>query len=161
MSKAHVSNPEHVSPLYGLAIMNLKLGFYQDSLDFTIQATSMEIHDSIMKINLLYLAALINKKLKKYEDATYAYSQLIKIIIRYENRILTKYTWGMLLIPLIKDRRKIISMLENLWSMMNYLTVREPKDVISTTYSYATDKWISAEAAEQYIHTRKFFKRYL
>lgn len=160
MAKAHITQPENVAPLYGIAVITLKLGRYKESLDFTIQATCMEVKDTIMEINLLYLAALINKRLKKYEDATYAYSELNKIITRYENKILRNYTWGMLLIPILKDRRKIVTMIENLQSVINYIAITDPIDMISSMYNYETGKWVSQEAAKQKLHKCEFFSRY-
>ena len=61
MAKAHITNPDEVRPLYGLAVITLKLAQYRESLDLTLQASSMQIDDEIMKINLLYLTAVINK----------------------------------------------------------------------------------------------------
>ena len=99
-------------------------------------------------------------KLRKYDSATYAYSQLFQIIRKYEHKVINRYTWGLLWVPMINDRRKITTMLENLQSIIDYICVQEPKDQISTTYSFETDKWISPEAAKLYIHSLKFFNRY-
>ena len=61
MAKAHITKPDIVDPIYGMAVITLKLGKYKESLDFTTQASSMNIPDEVMKISLLYIAALINK----------------------------------------------------------------------------------------------------
>jgi tetratricopeptide (TPR) repeat protein len=43
LCKAHVCSPKDVKPVYGLAIVMLRMKRYRDSLDFTKQAASMEI----------------------------------------------------------------------------------------------------------------------
>lgn len=80
MAKKHLKDQTNIDPLYAMALLTLKLGRFQESLNFTYHASSMSSKQpEEMQIKLLYLAALNNKKLKIFRDATLAYSRLTKL----------------------------------------------------------------------------------
>ena len=70
------------------------------------------------------------------------YSKLITIINKFELKELVKYTWGILLTPLINDRRVIVKHIESLKSMTDFYSVKNPEDITTRFYDYS-QQWFT------------------
>lgn len=80
---------------------------------------------------------LAANKLNLNSKSETVYSNLIATISKFELKELVKYTWGMLLTPLINDRRVIIKHIESLKSMIDFYYVKNPEDFTPKIYDYS------------------------
>jgi hypothetical protein len=64
------------------------------------------------KIHLIYMRALCLKLLKKYKESETAYVSMSKSFNREEGNKIAKYIFGMILMPLEINRKKIMEYIE-------------------------------------------------
>lgn len=108
----------------------------------------------------MYLNALSSKKLGLTKKANLAYSSLNKLIHKAESKDLIKYTWGMLMTPLIHDRRVIYRNVNNLLSLMNYYHVKPSPDILSKFYVFTKHIFHNKEVVVNYLSSLPFFKKF-
>ena len=74
-----------------------------------------------------------------------------------ERKSLIKYTFGLIILPLITDRKLTITMIERLSTLINFYGIEQPIDNISHAYDYKHNIWYKREFAIEYIKMTKFF----
>ena len=83
-----------------------------------------------MQQNLRYLIAINYKILGNCEQSNEFYSTLGAEIDREERKELIKYTWGLVLAPLIEDRKLKIRNIEGLETLLHFYDIPEKDTVL-------------------------------
>lgn len=159
--KAYLKHLKAPLPLFGLAVVLNRLKEFEDSLEFLKECSALPINDEFMKISIVFLQAMNYRKLAKYQEATERYLNFMNLTEQYRKSSTGKLklsTWGLLMVPLIEDRRKITKFIENLKSMMDFYTIREPAENFDLVYNFRRHKWYSCEEGLKFIHKYKFFR---
>lgn len=91
----------------------------------------------------------------KFSNSKYWFLNEIILVTKYsEGKYLIKYTMGLLWVPLLDNREKVINLIENLGELVNYYGIEEPEDLISRTYSYGTHTWVLENEAINYLSAK-------
>jgi tetratricopeptide (TPR) repeat protein len=152
LAKAHLSNPNALEPIYACAIMCYRNRRYQIALDFaldwyrrlkSLKFTPQEntyIKDENFELNLRYIIAICYKMIGNTKLSNEYYSKLSAEIFAFESKDLVKYTWGLILLPLIEERTKKLEMMEDLKSIISYQCANWEKDELRHSYDYIQEK---------------------
>ena len=54
--------------------------------------------------NMHYIRALWHKRLKLYDDSNAWYRKFMKMALKNKRRELTKYIWGLILVPIMQEK---------------------------------------------------------
>lgn len=160
LAKAHVSKPEAVEPIYAIAVMCYRMKRYKPSLDFSLLSLEKEIQNPVLKNNLRYLVALNYKLIGNTYRSNEFYSELISELDLKERKDLIKYTWGLIMLPLIGNRKVKVKAIENLKLITDFYAVENPTDPISHAYDYKQEKWFKKDVGPDFIKQLKFFSSF-
>ena len=108
-----------------------------------------------MLSNTYFIQALCYKQLKDYPSSNKYYKKFMKLALKNKRRELTKYIWGLVLLPIVQEKKEVINFIENVKDIVDFYGFKQPEDPISTHYDFKEKKWNenSTEAVLQ------FFKR--
>lgn len=109
-----------------------------------------------------FLEALCCKKLGKYEESNRWYKMFMKLALRNRRRDLTKYIWGLILLPIVPEKKDVINHIENVKDIFEFYAFEQPIDLISKLYDYRTKTWpeLKFEKAVDYFKSWNFFKNF-
>ena len=100
------------------------------------------------------------RRLEKWEEAGNLYIKTVRFI-RYSERIaMINSLFGVILLPMMQDRRMIADELETLRdSLIEYGDIRKKvkRPLFNTFYEKYNKKWVHHKEAAKELHTRSFF----
>jgi tetratricopeptide (TPR) repeat protein len=137
----YILTPFEIKALYALVIVSLKLGNLDKAIQYIEAAKNLESKDNKLEANLIYFEALCYKLDGNFSKSNECYHKLAKILYIKEKALVVKYTIGLLLIPMLDDRMKVINFVENLRDIMDLYTVPQDPDQISKYYDYENNIW--------------------
>lgn len=117
-----------------------------------------DIKDEEIINSARYLVAINYKTVGNIKYANDFYSTLAAEIDRKERKELTKYTWGLLLLPLIENRKTKIQNIENLFKLTKFYSVENPKDLFSSCYDFRLKRWFKEAKGYEIIRDNILFK---
>ncbi len=65
----------------------------------------------------------------------------MSMALRNKRRELTKYIWGMILLPIMNDKQEVINHIENVKEIFEYYGFQQQVDLISKTYDFRMNEW--------------------
>jgi tetratricopeptide (TPR) repeat protein len=106
--------PQNDDAHYGISLCYFKDGDAGRAYKHVQQALTNIKEENIMetKIHLIYMRALCLKHLKRYHESEKDYVSMAKSFNREEGNKIAKYIFGMILMPLETNRKKIMEYIE-------------------------------------------------
>jgi len=86
------------------------------------------------------------------------YSKIVSEIDIRERRDLIRYTWGLILIPLVEERETKLHLVESLEQVPNFYKIEQEPDVLQYYYDYKHIKWFDYEEGTNIIKRVPFFR---
>lgn len=156
-------------PYCGIALWKYKQGHFQEWLEIIDTAIHNELQAKPEALSygildnpiLWYVKIAAWKKLHYYELAEKEYGTLLPYIKKKEGQQLCKYIFGLILLPVERDRKWIINYVEGLYDIMQYFE-RSPTSFIVYKKFYTLEEgWDKKRTlhASQELHKLSFFKR--
>lgn len=119
--------------------------------------------DKVFDINVTFLNAMNYRKLLDFEKAAEHYLSFMKmteLVNKRDTHILRHATWGLLLLPLYDNRRKVFQIVKNLQMMIEFYSTKIKEDTISQYYHFPTKTWSFLSPAVEQLQKLKFFERF-
>ena len=84
----------------------------------------------------------------------------MNLALRNKRRDLTKYIWGLILLPIVPEKKDVINHIENVKDIFEFYAFEQPVDFISKLYYYRIKAWpeLKFEKAVEYFQSRDFFQ---
>ena len=133
----------------------------EEDVDPKDRATSQSYQSLINDCN--YKLALCLRRQEKWEEAGKLYLKIIRFI-RFSDRVaLISSLFGVMLLPMVQDRRLIANELETLRdSLIEYKDIRESvkRPLYNTYFEPQTKRWLHPKDAAIELSSRSFFCRF-
>lgn len=86
----------------------------------------------------------------------------MSMALRNKRRELTKYIWGLILLPIITDKKEVIKHIENVKEIFEFYGFQQPEDRVSRTYDYWSNSWnqLKIEESFSFLKSQFFFSRF-
>ena len=124
-SRANLVSPSSLESLYAIAIILYRSQMFKLSLDFTLKCLeSPFLTDISLSQSLKYLAAVNYKAIGNLKETNNFYCHLQYELDKIERKDLIKYTWGLLMVPLIKDRKKKMKHIDGLKTFIEFYDIK-------------------------------------
>lgn len=88
-----------------------------------------------------YLYALCYKQLKDYKNSNKYYKKFLEIAIKNKRRELTKYIWGLVLLPILDEKKEIINFVDNVRDIVEFYGYKDDPHSINTFYDFRLKDW--------------------
>jgi tetratricopeptide (TPR) repeat protein len=157
-AKAHLADPDRIEPFYAISVVCYRSDLNKISCNFALLWLADDTIDEEMKTNARYLAAISNKQGGNIKVANDFYSALAAEIDKKERKELTKYTWGLLLLPLIENRKTKVTNIENLYKLTMFYSVENPEDKFTNVYDFKNKMWLKESNGYDIIYENKLFR---
>lgn len=109
-----------------------------------------------------YLYALCYKQLKDYKNSNKYYKKFLEIAIKNKRRELTKYIWGLVLLPILDEKKEIINFVDNVKDIVEFYGYKDDPHSINTFYDFRLKDWKAdhIDEAVDFFHKWFFFSRF-
>lgn len=148
---------------------NEKFSYVGETTVITVdsQEDTQEASQQIMRemFDLMYLQALCLRRVNKLEEASNIYRKVRKLYLYEDRHRLVDSAFGILLLPLCDDRKKILNALEVMQKYLEmYGSMHEPisRPIFGTYWDVGRKSWhmkFEREIVEE-LRRRSFFKRF-
>jgi len=79
--------------------------------------------------------------MKHYPQMNKYFKRFLQLSAKNKKRELTKYVWGLIIVPIIQDKKQVINFIDNVKEVVEFYAFEQEADQLSSCYDNYRQEW--------------------